>query len=71
MATVYQAHRGGETRKFHRHPCESMVQEGIDRNAFSAGHGVWAPPFAGATWSLILWHASHCPARDEYAKNPL
>jgi len=28
------------------------------------------PAFAGLPPCLDLWHTSHCPPRDEYAKNP-
>jgi len=30
-----------------------------------------APAFAGLPSWPNLWHTSHCPARDEYAKNRL
>jgi len=29
------------------------------------------PAFTGATRSVLPWHASHCTAGDEYAKNRL
>jgi hypothetical protein len=28
------------------------------------------PAFAGMPLRRNLWHTSHCPVRDEYAKNP-
>src|ERR687894_325741 len=47
------------------------MAEGVYRSAFSVGQGVWAPAFRRGDGDRDFpWHASHCPAGDEYAKEP-